>query len=123
MITDALEFAPQCLAYLDKLQNPQVQRFCAIPQLMAIATQAALYNNPKVFTGIVKIRPGLAAQLMLSATDDPSPDNVRLWFGRFATEIEAKVLQQQQQQQLGDGCETDAMLERTLAALRAIRAA
>lgn len=43
--------APECLKYLAKLRNRDVFRFCAIPQVMAIATLAKIYNNPKVFTG------------------------------------------------------------------------
>jgi farnesyl-diphosphate farnesyltransferase len=83
MITDALELVPGCLRYLDMLQEPAVARFCAIPQLMAIATQAKLYNNPSVFTGIVKIRPGLAAQLILSTGGGQAQyddEAVRAWF-------------------------------------------
>ncbi len=38
-----------------RLQDPQVFRFCAIPQVMAIATLAACYNNPDVFKTVVKI--------------------------------------------------------------------
>ncbi|MBW7936738.1 MAG: hypothetical protein H3C71_06295 [Flavobacteriales bacterium] len=44
-------------------------RFCAIPQVMAMATLAEVYNNPKVFKGIVKIRKGLASKLMLYTND------------------------------------------------------
>ena len=33
---------------------------------MAIATLASVYHNPKVFTGVVKVRKGLAAKLMMS---------------------------------------------------------
>ena len=31
---------------------PQVFRFCAIPQVMAIGTLALCYNNHEVFTGV-----------------------------------------------------------------------
>ncbi len=40
-------------------------RFCAIPQVMAIATLAQVYNNKHVFSRVVKIRKGLSAKLML----------------------------------------------------------
>ena len=39
------------LEYMSRLRNPDVFRFCAIPQVMAIATLAEIYNNHKVFTG------------------------------------------------------------------------
>ena len=36
---------------MEKLQDQDILRFCAIPQVMAIATLAKVYNNPKVFKG------------------------------------------------------------------------
>jgi hypothetical protein len=36
---------------MSKLRHPGIFRFCAIPQVMAIATLAEIYNNPRVFTG------------------------------------------------------------------------
>ena len=54
----------------------EVYRFCAIPQVMAIATLAELYNNPQVFTGVVKIRKGLAARMIL---DSNTEDGVYKW--------------------------------------------
>ena len=36
---------------------------------MAIATLAACYNNPNVFTGVVKIRKGQAVALMMGSTN------------------------------------------------------
>lgn len=67
MVNDALSHATDCLDYLKMLKNERVFRFCAIPQVMAIATLAEVYNNHKVFTENVKIRKGLAAKLILSA--------------------------------------------------------
>ena len=61
LVTDALECVPECMEYMTLLKTEEVFRFCAIPQVMAIATLADLYNNPNVFTGVVKIRKGLAA--------------------------------------------------------------
>ena len=94
MVTDALELLPSCAAYLDRLQHDAVVRFCLIPQLMAMGTQAACYNNPDVFTGIVKMRPGLAAKLILS-TQQRSADEQRAtakeWFVTFARQIESKI--------------------------------
>ena len=43
--------APECLRYMEKVQDPQNFRFCAIPQVMAVGTLALCYNNPKVFHG------------------------------------------------------------------------
>ena len=36
---------------------------------MAIATLAMCYNNPNVFTGVVKIRKGQAVALMMESTN------------------------------------------------------
>uniref|UniRef100_A0A8C2SP33 Squalene synthase n=1 Tax=Coturnix japonica TaxID=93934 RepID=A0A8C2SP33_COTJA len=59
-ITNALRHVPDVLTYLSRLKNQSVFNFCAIPQVMAIATLAACYNNKQVFRGVVKIRKGQA---------------------------------------------------------------
>jgi len=64
LITDALRHVPDCIEYLSLLRNERVFRFCAIPQVMAIATLAELYDNRRVFEGVVKIRRSLAAKLI-----------------------------------------------------------
>lgn len=66
MINDALMHATDCLEYLKRLKNEKIFRFCAIPQVMAMATLAEIYNNYKVYTKNVKIRKGFAAKLILS---------------------------------------------------------
>jgi hypothetical protein len=50
-----MSHATESLAYMGGLVDPQVFRFCAIPQVMAIATLGACYNNPEVFKKVVKI--------------------------------------------------------------------
>eukprot|EP00586_Coscinodiscus_wailesii_P003006 CAMPEP_0172483640 /NCGR_PEP_ID=MMETSP1066-20121228/10686_1 /TAXON_ID=671091 /ORGANISM="Coscinodiscus wailesii, Strain CCMP2513" /LENGTH=482 /DNA_ID=CAMNT_0013247613 /DNA_START=26 /DNA_END=1474 /DNA_ORIENTATION=+ len=69
LVSDALELVPDCLKYLSKLKTPEVFRFCAIPQVMAIATLDKLYNNHDVFTGVVKIRKGMSCKLILNTND------------------------------------------------------
>jgi len=64
LVTDALELVPDCLAYMSKLQCEEIFRFCAIPQVMAIATLEKCYANVDVFTGVVKIRKGLSCKLI-----------------------------------------------------------
>lgn len=64
LVADALELIPDCLSYMACLQCTEIFRFCAIPQVMALSTLEKLYNNPSVFTGVVKIRKGLACKLM-----------------------------------------------------------
>lgn len=63
LVVDAYSHIPAVLRYLESIKNPQVFKFCAIPQVMAIATLERLVNNPDVFTGVVKIRKGLMLSL------------------------------------------------------------
>jgi len=53
-------------------------------QTMAIATLAACYNNPNVFTGVVKIRKGQEVALMMASTNMP---NFRDIMSQFAKEV------------------------------------
>ena len=51
LVADALRHAPPALTYMSRLRNRAIFRFCAIPQVMAVATLALCYDNPAVFTG------------------------------------------------------------------------
>lgn len=53
-----LVHAVDCLIYLSVLRDQSVFNFCAIPQVMAIATLALVYRNPAVFKRNIKIRRG-----------------------------------------------------------------
>ena len=88
MVTDALASVPDCIDYMDILRCEETFRFCAIPQAMAIATLAEVYNNPDVFTGVVKIRRGLAARLIL---DTDTPAGLQKWLKLMATTILNKI--------------------------------
>lgn len=69
LVENALEHIPQCLSYLKEIRNEQVFRFCAIPQLMAIATLGELFNNESVLYENVKIRKGRTAKYFMSVYD------------------------------------------------------
>ena len=69
LILDAMQHVEDSLHYMSLLHNKQIFRFCAIPQVMAIATLAKIFNNTKVFTSNVKIRKGLGAKLMYYTND------------------------------------------------------
>jgi len=69
LVTNALGHIPDCLKYMRMIEDPMNFRFCAIPQVMAIATLAAVYNNPKVFQGVVKIRKGMSCRIILETKD------------------------------------------------------
>lgn len=90
LVTNALECIPECLEYMALLKTEEVFRFCAIPQVMAIATLAELYNNPKVFTGVVKIRKCQAAKLIL---DTKSVGGLHKWFNILTRNILRRVPQ------------------------------
>lgn len=66
VVINALQHVPACLDYLASLKNQQIFRFCAIPQLMAIATLDALYDNPNVLHENVKIRRGKTAKYFMT---------------------------------------------------------
>lgn len=65
VIVNALSHVPACLRYLKSLENKRIFRFCAIPQLMAIATLQKLFDNPKVLHENVKIRKGKTAKYFM----------------------------------------------------------
>ncbi len=85
LVSNALQHVPDCITYMSKLKNKQIFRFCAIPQVMAIATLAKVYNNPDVFTSNVKIRKGLGAKLMYYTNDF---ENLLFEFKKCAIKIE-----------------------------------
>ncbi|XP_059368006.1 squalene synthase-like isoform X2 [Carassius carassius] len=88
LVTDALHHVPDVIEYLSRLRNQSVFNFCAIPQVMAIATLSACYNNPQVFQGVVKIRKGQAVTLMMQAT---SMGAVQSIIAQYSQEILQKV--------------------------------
>jgi farnesyl-diphosphate farnesyltransferase len=88
LTTDALELVPDCLGYLSQLRCAEVFRFCAIPQVMAIATLDKCYHNADVFTGVVKIRKGMSCLLINDTTDMSGVHGI---FNRFARSIMRKA--------------------------------
>ena len=88
LLNNALVHIPDCITYLDTLKNPEVFKFCAIPQIMAIATLEKLYDNKDVFAKNVKIRKGLAAKMMLETTD---MQDVKQYLKKFLLSIESKA--------------------------------
>ncbi|KAG9467477.1 hypothetical protein GDO78_014883, partial [Eleutherodactylus coqui] len=88
LVTNALQHVPDVLLYLSRLRNQSVFNFCAIPQVMAVATLAACYNNHQVFKGVVKIRKGQAVTLMMEATNMQA---VRAIVYQYVNEIYPKI--------------------------------
>ncbi|EGW32939.1 uncharacterized protein SPAPADRAFT_60279 [Spathaspora passalidarum NRRL Y-27907] len=71
LVLNALSHAKDCLSYLSMVKDPSTFSFCAIPQVMAIATLAEVYNNRKVLHGVVKIRKGTTCKLILESRTFP----------------------------------------------------
>ena len=88
LIGDCLVHLPDVLEYLSRLHDGQIFQFSSIPQLMAVATLSDLFDNPRVFTSVVKLRKGLSCQLML---DSSTFDDVRRWTLFFLEKISSKT--------------------------------
>ena len=71
LVLNALNHVTDCLEYLSLVKDPSSFSFCAIPQVMAVATLAEVYNNPKVLHGVVKIRKGTTCKLILQSRTFP----------------------------------------------------
>lgn len=84
MVTDAMRHALPALTYMERVTDPRVFRFCAIPQLMAAATLSLCYDNHGVFEGVVKMRRGETAVVLLRTR---TMEDVYLGFARFARQI------------------------------------
>ncbi|KAI7903263.1 farnesyl-diphosphate farnesyltransferase [Cokeromyces recurvatus] len=87
MVLNVLNQVPDVLTYLSRLQNQSVFNFCAIPQVMAIATLALVFNNLEVYQRNIKIRKGEAVKLILQSTN---MDNVISIFRHYIFEIARK---------------------------------
>ncbi|KAJ3091794.1 Farnesyl-diphosphate farnesyltransferase [Quaeritorhiza haematococci] len=89
LCADALGLVPDCLEFMSMLKNKSVFQFCAIPQMMAIATIALFFNNPAIFAAKkgVKIRRGLTVKLILQSTSIAS---VKAAYQKYLLELHAK---------------------------------
>ncbi|GKV21068.1 hypothetical protein SLEP1_g31091 [Rubroshorea leprosula] len=64
MVTNALVHVEDCLKYTSALQDPAIFRFGAISLIMHIGLLALFSNNIEIFRGRVKMRRGLAAEVI-----------------------------------------------------------
>lgn len=71
LVLNALGHVKDVLTYLSLVRDPSCFNFCAIPQVMAIATLSTVYNNPKVLHENVKIRKGTTCDLILNSRTLP----------------------------------------------------
>ncbi|KAK9251390.1 isoprenoid synthase domain-containing protein [Lipomyces tetrasporus] len=87
LIANALEHIPDCLYYLAAVKEQSMFNFCAIPQVMAIATLELVFQNKKVLTGHVKIRKGTSVMLIMRATSIRETYNI---FQEYCHKIHAR---------------------------------
>uniref|UniRef100_A0A0E0LI89 Squalene synthase n=1 Tax=Oryza punctata TaxID=4537 RepID=A0A0E0LI89_ORYPU len=88
MVTNGLIHTEDCLRYMSALKDITVLRFCAIPQVMALATYALCYNNVNVFRGVVKLRRGLTARII---NETNSMADVYTAFYEFSSLLAEKI--------------------------------
>lgn len=65
LVLNAMGHIKDVLVYLTMVDDHSTFNFCAIPQVMAIATLAEVFQNRNVFKTNVKIRKGTACDLIL----------------------------------------------------------
>eukprot|EP00833_Pecoramyces_ruminatium_P002068 jgi/Orpsp1_1/1176100/evm.model.c7180000056397.2 len=86
---DAFQHVIDVLEYLSSLKDQTIFNFCAIPQLMAIASLALVFNNPEIFkTKGVKTRKGEAVRIM---RNNPDISSTTVTFLEYITIIEKKA--------------------------------
>jgi len=88
MVLLCVQHAPDTLSYMAGLVTPEVLRFVAIPQVMALGTVAILYNNPEVLEKNVKMRKGLTARIFMSIN---SFADVCRWYLVFTRQLRDAV--------------------------------
>ena len=67
LVLNSMAHIKDVLVYLTMTYDPSAFSFCAIPQVMAIATLAEVFQNKNVFKKNVKIRKGTACDLILKS--------------------------------------------------------
>ncbi|KAL0481810.1 farnesyl-diphosphate farnesyltransferase [Acrasis kona] len=88
LIVDALQLVPSVLQYMKMIKDDKLFRFCAIPQVMAFATFAEIFDNQQTFNKMVKIRKGLSCKLILSVNNI---SDLECAFNEFAHDIQRKL--------------------------------
>lgn len=88
LVTDALECVQDTLNYHKLIRHPDVFKFCAIPQVMAIATLNDLYDNPEVFKKTIKIDKGTTLSIMYHSNN---MNDMYYWFKKFVLSIKDKI--------------------------------
>ncbi|ESL10210.1 farnesyltransferase [Trypanosoma rangeli SC58] len=91
MVADALVHVPHVVEYITSLRDPSVFAFCAIPQVMAMATLALVFNNKDVFHTKVKVTRGTTARIFRYSTElRPALQMLRTYTLRLAARVTAE---------------------------------
>lgn len=88
LVLNALGHVKHVLEYLLLVKDPLTFNFTAIPQVMAVATLALVYNNPDVFERNVKLRKGTTCKLILNLRTLPGVVKI---FRQYIREINHKL--------------------------------
>jgi len=88
LITNAFQHIPDCLEYMSRLKNKDIFNFCAIPQIMAIATLALCYQNHDVFTAVVKMKREETEEIIFNMN---GPKSLYYWFYHYINIIISKI--------------------------------
>lgn len=83
----SLQHVTELLEYLQNVKESSLFRFCAIPQVMSIATLELIFNNPEIFKRHIKLRRGTTAKLILASD---SMDGVYKVFRDYTRKIHLK---------------------------------
>lgn len=67
LVLNALTHVEDVLTYLSSIGEQSTFQFCAIPQVMAVATLALVFNNSRVLHENLKIRKGTTCYLILKS--------------------------------------------------------
>lgn len=67
LVYNVLNHVEDVLTYLSLIEDQSSYNFCAIPQVMAIATLELVYQNESIFTNHLKIRKGQTCKLILES--------------------------------------------------------
>lgn len=89
LITNALQHLPDCIEYMSRLRDKHIFDFCAIPQIMAVATLALCYQNHDVFTSVVKMK---REETMEIIGEMNGMQSVYLRFYQYVNIIASKVI-------------------------------
>ena len=92
LIANALQLIPDVLDYLSRIKDKNVFNFCAIPQVMAIATITLCFDNHEVFERNIKI-PREETEKLIAGVAIYGMNSVYSSFNHYLNIVSSKVPQ------------------------------